>query len=98
MLDISFKPELSILSHPKSTTCDYHATVSLSVLAIGTGQLNYQWKKDGQNITDPEYIGFDTSTLGITSVSDAHIGKYTCAVGDNQTSVESKSAQLEIGK
>ena len=84
--------------HPKSTSCEYNAAVSLSVLAIGTGLLKYQWRKDGQDIKDPKCIGVDTSTLGITSVSDAHIGKYTCIVEDSQTSVESKSAQLEIGK
>ena len=98
LFDISFKTELSILKHPKSTSCKYNEAVSLSVLAIGTGQLKYRWRKDGQDIKDPKCIGVDTRSLGITSVSDAHIGKYTCIVEDSQTSVESKPAQLDLGK
>ena len=98
LLDITFKTELLILMHPKSTSCDYNTAVSLLVLIIGTGLLKYQWRKDGQDINDPKCIEADMSTLGITSVSDAHIGKYTCIVEDSRTSVESKPAQLDLGK
>ena len=71
--------------------------MSLSVFAIGTGQLKYQWKKDGQNVTDSECIGPDTSNLGITSFSDAHVGWYTCVIKDSQMSVESYPARLDLG-
>ena len=71
--------------------------MSLSVLAIGAGSLHYQWKKDGQNITDPDCIGVDTSNLRITSFSNAHVGMYTCTIKDDQMSEESHSAQLNLG-
>ena len=98
LFDITFKTELSILKHPKSTSCEYNEAVSLSVVAIGAGQLKYQWRRNEQDINDPKCIGVDTSNLGITSVSDVHIGKYTCIVEDSQMSVESKPAQLDLGK
>ena len=87
-----------IISHPQSKACELHAPVSLSVSAVGEGNLSYQWKKDDLDITDRRCIGIDTSTLTIISFSDAHVGKYTCTVQDSKTSVQSNPAQLDLSK
>ena len=97
---LNLKIELTILKHPQSIPCEYHTPVSLTVIAVGTGQLKYQWKRDGKKLTttDPECTGVDTAALGITSVSDAHMGKYTCIIEDCHMLVESSPAQLDLGK
>ena len=86
------------MTHPQSKACEDHAPVSLSVSAIGAGNLNYKWKKDGKDVSDPGCTGVDTSTLTIVPFSSAHVGKYTCTVRDCHRSVESKSAELDFGK
>ena len=101
MLEYYFydKIDLIILIHPQSKTCEYNAPVSLSVSAIGAGNLNYKWKKDGKDVTDPGYAGVDNSTLTIDLFTSAHVGIYTCTVGDSHRSVESDPAQLlDLGK
>jgi hypothetical protein len=95
---LCFETDLVIISHPQSKTCELHAPVSLSVSVIGAENLSYQWKKDEHDITDRQCIGIDTSHLTILSFSDAHVGKYTCTIKDNQTSVESNPAQLNFSK
>ena len=87
----SILTDLIILSHPQSKTCEFHALVSLSVSAIGAGHLDYKWKKDGKDVTDP---GYDTATLTIISFSSSHVGKYTCTVTDSHRTIESDPAQL----
>ena len=86
------------MTHPQSKACEDHAPVSLSVSAIGAGDLNYKWKKDEKEVSDPGCTGVDTSTLTIVLFSSAHVGKYTCTVRDCYRSVESKSAELYFGK
>ena len=71
--------------------------MSLSVSAIGLGSLSYKWKKDGQDITDPECTGVDTSNLTICSFSHEHVGSYMCIVSNHQMTVESNPAELESG-
>ena len=92
--------DLIILSQPQSNwACEDHASVSLSVSAIGAGILNYKWKKDGKDVTqDPGCIGVDTAILTIISFSSVHVGKYTCAVKDSHRTLESNSAELHLGK
>ena len=65
--------------------------------AIGAGNLNYKWKKDGKDVTDPGCIGVDTAILTIISFSSVHVGKYTCAVKDSHRMLESNSAELHFG-
>ena len=68
--------------------------------AIGAGDLNYRWKRNGKDITDhePGYTGVNTPTLTIISFSSAHVGNYTCTVKDSRNRVkESDPAQLDFG-
>ena len=41
--------------------------VTMSVSAVGSGSLSYQWKKEGNDITQSEFTGINTSYLKISS-------------------------------
>jgi hypothetical protein len=68
------------------------------VYATGAKPRRYEWKRNGQNITNPKCSGVDTSTLSIDYFSPEHEGDYTCIVSDDEESIESLSAELKLGK
>lgn len=63
-------------------------SATFSVSATGLG-LNYQWKKNGVNIT-----GATASSYTIPSVTTAHFGTYTVTVSNSFGSVTSEPAYL----
>ena len=65
--------------------------------AIGAEPLQYQSKKDGADITDPECTGSTTQILTIHTFSQDHQGNYSCIVSNSLQSVESKTAHLALG-
>jgi hypothetical protein len=67
------------------------------VSAIGADPLQYQWKKDGAVVSDPESTGTTTQILTIHTFSQNHQGSYTCIVSNGLQSVESKAAHLALG-
>ena len=72
----------------------------LSVSAIGSGSLSYQWKNSGKDITrdQPDFSETDTPNLKISSFMPEHQGSYTCIVSDGQMFVESNPAELKLSK
>ena len=70
----------------------------LSVSAVGSGFLSYQWKKNGKYITQSEFNGTNTPTLKINSFKSEHQGSYKCIVNNGQKVVESNPAELNISK
>ena len=90
--------DFQVLEHPKSMHCDYHALVSLTVSAIGSGDLTYQWKRGGAVIDDEDCTGVDEATLTIKSFSLKHEGHYLCEVKCNGNYIESEPAKLECSK
>ena len=78
---------------------DYHASVSLTVSAIGPGTLSYKWKRNKADIDDEDYTGVGEPILTIPSFSLKHEGLYLCEVNhDDQMFLESKTAQLVLSK
>ena len=65
--------------------------------AIGPDPLQYKWKKNGEDIIDPECTGTNLSTLTIHSFSHVHDGNYTCTVSNNEQSINSEPANLALG-
>ena len=65
--------------------------------AIGAKPLQYKWKKDGADITDPECTGATTQILTIHTFSRDHQGNYFCIVSNSLQSVESEAAHLALG-
>ena len=92
--------DLQIIEQPQEqlfATCG--ESVTLHVSAVGSGQLSYEWKKDQQKITDRDhYDGIDTAALTITSFSDKYQGDYLCIVKNDDATIESKHAKVELSK
>ena len=73
--------------------------VSFSVTATGTAPLSYQWKKDGEDLTDEGSItGATTATLSITGVMESDEGGYRCVVTNIAGMDTSNNATLTVGK
>ena len=70
----------------------------VSVIQSGPQLLSFKWKKDNGDLTDTsKYAGVDESNLKISSFSAKEQGKYSCIVSNGRWSVESASAELELG-
>lgn len=83
-LEITGQPLGALGKHPG----DMH---SFSVLAEhGIGTLHYQWRCDGVP------VGTDSSVLTILALALEDSGTYTCDVTDDQTTVTSENAVLEV--
>ena len=77
---------------------NYGKTVILCMSAVGSGQLYYIWKKNGEDIMDPSCTGIDTAILTISSFTDKNQGDYTCILKNEITTIESNSARVELSK
>ena len=90
---------LHITEQPQeSSIVSYGESVTLHVSAVGLGHLRYKWKRDGQDIFDPNCAGIDTSDVTINSFSEMYQGDYACIVMNDNTSVQSSFAKLELSK
>ena len=70
------------------------STISLSVVATGSGTLSYVWKKDGNLLFDNTgYVtGSRTANVSIINAQSVDAGTYTCEVTDlNGTTVSSNA-------
>ena len=78
--------------------CKYGNEVVASVSAVGCGLLSYEWKKDEEKITHPEYSGTNSEKLTITCFTSMRQGSHSCIVADSHKSLKSKSANLALGE
>ena len=81
----------TIVTQPVSASVVALDKASFSIVAGGTAPFRYQWRKDGQNITDAT-----TATLAFTSVQPADAGSYSCVVTNSVGTVASESATLTV--
>ena len=81
----------NIITQPLNQNVPVGSYVALSVKAIGSSPLNYQWKKDGLIIPDATI-----STLVISSAKIADSGKYSVVVRNSSSEVESDTVELTI--
>jgi len=77
-----------IIQQPVNQTAAPGATVTFTVVAMGTG---YQWKKNGGNI-----IGATNAILTLNSVGSTDVASYTCVVSGANGSVTSSPATLTL--
>jgi hypothetical protein len=88
---------LAVVLSPNNQGDYASSTATFTVTAIGPISLNYQWLKDGANLTNGENIsGATNSTLTIASVSDADAGNYSAVVSDADASVVTSDATLTV--
>lgn len=75
-------------------------SVTISIEAIGPGELSYTWKKDGAVITSTKYpdcTGLDTDTLTISPLAALYEGDYVCMISNQDgVSVESEVTTVTV--
>jgi hypothetical protein len=81
----------SIVTHPQNTSKFVGDTVTLNVVAEGTGPLRYQWKQ-GETFLENQ----TNAMLVITNAQLATSGAYTVVVSNVLSSVQSNPAQVTI--
>jgi hypothetical protein len=89
LLDV-FIPAV-IAQQPQSTSVGVGSNATFSVVANGTGQLRYQWRKDGTSLA-----AATNSVLTLTNVQLTGSGAYTVVVTDDIGSVTSQPAILTV--
>ena len=76
---------------PKSTAATIGSTAELSVTAVGSGTLSYQWSHNGTAIS-----GAIAPILELGGLQNADAGSYQVTVANSLGTVTSTSANLEI--
>jgi uncharacterized delta-60 repeat protein len=82
-----------ITSQPVSRNANPGDTVGLSVTAVGTAPLGYQWRKDGADVA-----GATTASLTLTNVQGADAGGYDVVVSNQFGTVTSAVALLTVNR
>ena len=76
----------------------YGEDVALSMSAVGSEHLSYQWRKDEREITCTKYSGTNGPTLMIKEFSTDDQGEYMCVIKDSHKTISSNSANMALGK
>lgn len=96
-LYIPTDPRPIISSQPSGFAGGPGSSVSMTVVAAGVNPLNYQWRRDGTNISDVgNWSGSATDTLNITSAPEADSGDYTVVISNAYGSTTSSVATVTI--
>jgi PKD repeat protein len=90
-------PQITSQPNTPSATCDGNGSQTLSVVATGSN-LTYQWRKDGQNISDNTvYSGATSATLTLSKPTSNEVGSYDVVVsGSCNPSVTSSSVNVSV--
>ncbi|WP_308722674.1 S-layer homology domain-containing protein [Paenibacillus polysaccharolyticus] len=87
----------SITSQPGNKTVTAGQTATFSITASGDAPLSYQWKKDGNALTDDENIsGATAATLSISNTQSGDAGSYTVVVTNAAGNASSIAATLTV--
>ena len=87
----------AISSQPSNRTNNTGTTATFTVVATGTGPLNYQWKKDGTDLLNSGNVsGADSDTLTLSAVSAGDAGLYTVGVTNAAGGLLSSGAALTV--
>lgn len=83
--------------HPASLTANPGTTVNLSIAALGSQPLAYQWQKNGVNLTAGARLKSVTSTtLTLSSLQYGDAGNYACVVSNLAVTTTSRVANLKV--
>jgi len=87
----------TITTQPASQTIAAGATVTFTVAATGTPSPNFQWRKNGANLSDGGNIsGAASTTLTLMNTQAADTGSYAAVVSNTGGIVSSSTATLAI--
>ncbi|MEM1329847.1 MAG: immunoglobulin domain-containing protein [Planctomycetota bacterium] len=85
----------SIAQQPESVIADERDSVSLKVVAAGTGPFAYTWFRGGIELTDRgSYSGTATARLTLDGPEPSDVGSYTCRVTSPYGEVKSEPAVI----
>ncbi|MBG90019.1 MAG: hypothetical protein CMO80_24405, partial [Verrucomicrobiales bacterium] len=81
----------AITSQPQAQALHVGMTAQFSVLATGSGTLNYQWRKDGVNLP-----GANAASLSVPGVSTLSAGNYDVVISNVAGSITSSAVALTV--
>ena len=86
-----------IAQQPTDQSAAAGASATLSVTAVGPGELRYQWRKDGRLLLDGgHFSGTNMATLTIDPVGSEDAGVYTAVIRSLCGSITSDPATLTV--
>ncbi len=86
-----------IAQHPGAQSVCPGAAAVFTVAATGEGTLEYQWQKNGSNLTHGgHYSGCTTAELTVSNTDANDAANYRCVVSNDGGSVNSNSAPLTL--
>ncbi|MHC4799156.1 MAG: immunoglobulin domain-containing protein, partial [Planctomycetota bacterium] len=87
----------TIAQHPSAVKLHKGQTAQFQITASGDGTLEYQWQRNGSDLTNGGNIsGADSDTLTVTNVQSADVGNYRCVVSNNGGDDTSDEAGLTL--
>ena len=94
---VTINAPLQITHQPQTQLAYLGGTVSFNVATFGTLPISYQWRKNGQRLTDGGSVsGSNARTLVLTNVAITDAANYSVVVSNASSSVTSASAALQI--
>lgn len=95
-VDITLLESPRILAQPIGVRVSEGTDVTLTVEAAGSAPLSYQWRRNGQGLSDGGRVsGSKTPQLRITGIQEGDSGVYEVVVENGQGSVTSEAAQVD---
>ncbi|MBM3847622.1 MAG: hypothetical protein FJ405_15220 [Verrucomicrobia bacterium] len=88
---LTLKLPAFVTQQPQGRLLKVGTNVSLSVSAVGNGELTYQWRLNGQPLA-----GEHSSVLQLRNVQLSQAGRYDVEVGDSVGVVLSNPAQISV--
>lgn len=95
---VTYLPVLpTILAQPVAQTNEVGTTATFTVSATGTAPLSYQWRKDGEDLTDgPRVTGAASPVLAISNVGAADVAGYAVRIANFSGATTSEVATLTL--
>jgi len=94
---MSSNAALTVVLSPTNQTCYASNTATFTAPSFGLDSLNYQWQKNGANLSNAGNIsGATNSTLIIASVSDADAATYRAVVSDANSGLTTSNAIMTV--
>jgi hypothetical protein len=87
----------SIVTPPVSTNAPAAASVTFRVVAGGTSPFSYQWRREGVNLTNSDYIsGAQSAALTLNKILPADIGAFTVVITNIYGAITSAPVNLIV--
>ena len=91
-----YRTGLQILAQPSNRLATNGATTNFTVMAVGSGNVIYQWTQNGGPITATNVSGINSDTLTVTNVQSFNEGTYVVTVSDDYGVTNSQPVTLTL--